>query len=423
MEKQPRGSLYAKNNRYYARIYYYIDGVRKSKDCRTEVEVGDPDTRKGRQNYRIATRKLAEMLSAFEVASSAITLNNKNQMFADAVKDWMDRQRGLKPASTVAGYQKAANDVMLYFGEISPVRTVDLTSAMVEHYIAWERKRRQPDYEGKYKRRSAYADGSGIENTIKHRTTLIRSVLRDAQRDGIVDRNVASSREGYINLPTPQQRMFQVLSETEAGHLLQCLEEEPLWFQVAVHLALLLALRREEVIGICESSIDWANQRIDVTKTVTQQSLDGKSIITEKPSTKGKKIKSLKLISPLGRLIRELMDEHKQNKIIFGDSYDHTYDGYLIRYPDGKRVPPDSLSRRFYNFVRKHGLKEVRFHDLRHSCASILYAMGVDLLTIQEILGHANLSTTLLYTHIINDRRDQALEKMSGRLTGENDKT
>jgi integrase len=387
------------------------------------VEVGDPDTRKGRQNYRIATQKLAEMLSAFELASNANILNNKNQMFADTVKDWMDRQRGLKPTSTIAGYQNAANDVMLYFGEVSPVRTVDLTSAMVEQYIAWERMRRQSDYEGKYKRRSAYADGSGVENTIKHRTTLIRSVLRDAQRDGVVDRNVASSREGYINLPTPQQRMFRVLSETEAGHLLRCLEEEPLWFQVAVHMALLIGLRREEVIGICESSIDWANQRIDVTKTVTQQSLDGKSIITEKPSTKGKKIKSVKLISPLDRLIRELIDEHKQNNIIIGDSYDHTYDGYLIRYPDGKRVPPDSLSQRFRNFVRKHGLKEVRFHDLRHSCASILYAMGVDLLTIQEILGHANLSTTLIYTHIINDRRDQALEKMSGRLTGENDKT
>lgn len=422
MEKQPRGSLYTKNNRYYARVYYYVDGVRKSKDCKTEVEVGKPNTREGKRNYRIATQKLAEVLSVFELASSAKISDKQNQMFSDAVSDWVERQRGLKPASTIAGYQKAANDVMIYFGEVSPVRTIDLTSSMVEHYISWERQRRQPDYEGQYKRRSAYADGSGVENTIKHRTTLIRSVLRDAQRDGIVNRNVASSRESHIDLPSPQQRGFNVLSEAEAEHLLRCLADEPLWFQVAVHLALLLALRREEVIGACESAIDWANQRIDVTKTVTQQSLDGKNIITEKPSTKGKKVKSLKLISPLDQLIQELIDEHAKNKIIFGDSYDHTYDGYLIRYPDGKRVPPDSLTQRFHNFVRKHGLKEIRFHDLRHSCASILYAMGVDLLTIQEILGHANLSTTLIYTHIINDRRDQALEKMSDRLTRENDK-
>ena len=105
----------------------------------------------------------------------------------------------------------------------------------------------------------------------------------------------------------------------EAERLLRCLADEPLWFKAAVYLALLLALRREEVIGACESAIDWANQRIDVTKTVTQQSLDGKSVITEKPSTKGKKVKSLKLISPLDQLIQELIDEHAKNKIIFGN--------------------------------------------------------------------------------------------------------
>lgn len=238
MEKQPRGSLYTKNNRYYARVYYYVDGVRKSKDCKTEVEVGKPNTREGKRNYRIATQKLAEVLSVFELASSAKISDKQNQMFSDAVSDWVERQRGLKPASTIAGYQKAANDVMIYFGEVSPVRTIDLTSSMVEHYISWERQRRQPDYEGQYKRRSAYADGSGVENTIKHRTTLIRSVLRDAQRDGIVNRNVASSRESHIDLPSPQQRGFNVLSEAEAEHLLRCLADEPLWFQVAVHLAL-----------------------------------------------------------------------------------------------------------------------------------------------------------------------------------------
>ena len=71
--------------------------------------------------------------------------------------------------------------------------------------------------------------------------------------------------------------------------------------------------------------------------------------------------------------------------------------------------------------MKKHNLKPIRFHDLRHSCASILYANGVDILTIQKILGHAQLSTTLFYTHILDDRQDSALFQMGQQIMGETD--
>ena len=70
------------------------------------------------------------------------------------------------------------------------------------------------------------------------------------------------------------------------------------------------------------------------------------------------------------------------------------------------------VTSKFRNFLKKNGLKQIRFHDLRHSCASILYANGTDLLTIQEILGHAQLTTTIMYTHKLSDRKNTALVKM-----------
>ena len=85
---------------------------------------------------------------------------------------------------------------------------------------------------------------------------------------------------------------------------------------------------------------------------------------------------------------------------------------------DGKLVSPNALTNRFDRFMKKHNLKPIRFHDLRHSCASILYANGVDILTIQKILGHAQLSTTYMYTHIINDQQHLALSQMSGQIMG-----
>lgn len=72
----------------------------------------------------------------------------------------------------------------------------------------------------------------------------------------------------------------------------------------------------------------------------------------------------------------------------------------------------ECLTQHFSLFIKKHNYKDIRFHDLRHSCASILFANGTDLLTIQEILGHAQLTTRIMYTHKISDRKTAALAQM-----------
>lgn len=87
-----------------------------------------------------------------------------------------------------------------------------------------------------------------------------------------------------------------------------------------------------------------------------------------------------------------------------------------MRYQDGKIVPPNTITRHFQIFLSKNNLKKIRFHDLRHSCASLLFASGVDILTIQEILGHAQLTTTIAYTHKISDNKSKALTQMSNQF-------
>jgi len=233
-----------------------------------------------------------------------------------------------------------------------------------------------------------------------------------------VERNVASARDCHISLPSPQHNLFPILTKGEANRMMRLIKGEELWFQVAVAMGLLIGLRRSEVIGSRESDINWETACITISQTVTQQTVDGKNVITVKPFTKNRSPKVLDLVLELNGLVKLLIEENRKNAELFGDSYDHTWDGYLIRYADGKLVSPNALTNRFDSFVRKHNLKPIRFHDLRHSCASFLYANGVDLLTIQQILGHAQLSTTVMYTHIINDQQHTALSQMSGQIMG-----
>lgn len=412
MEKELRGTLYKKNEHYYARVYYYVEGKRKSKDYKTGIEVGSPSTRKGKQNERLANQKLAELLANFRIPGVINVEDLKEQMLTETLTNWLEYQKGARSASTIAGYQWAANDLLLYFGEIAPVRTVDLTSEMVERYQNWERMRRSPGYKGEHKKKTMYSDGSGIENTVKHRTTMLRSVLQYAKRAGMVDRNVASNRDSYVDFPNPQRHEFQVLTPEEAQKMLECLEHEELWFKVVVILALLFGLRRSEIIGIRICDIDITQGIIRISHAVTQQTIDNKNVLSANPFTKNKKAKEFELEQYLIRILNELIRDQKKNEQVFGKSYDRTWDGYLFRHVDGKLIFPNMVTSKFRNFLKKNGLKQIRFHDLRHSCASILYANGTDLLTIQEILGHAQLTTTIMYTHKLSDRKNSALVKM-----------
>ena len=416
MRKPISGTVYKGKKYYYARVYYYVGDQRKCKEYPTHVLIDDTTKRKAERQKRSAEKVLYEIISTFVIPGTDTITSPDDMLFTDCIKEWFAHQRGSKPKSTLAGYQHVVNDLLLYFGTICPVKVQELTPVHIEKYLAWERTRRQPDYCGEHKKVSKYADGRGIENTVMHRYTIIRAVLQYAKRAGIVDRNVASKRDCQIDAPRPQQNEFNVLSIEEGHALLAKISTEPLWFQISITIALLLGLRRSEIIGLRISDIDLVHRRLVVSNTVTQQTLDNENTVIAKPFTKNRKVKSFKISPSFVRLFEQLIEGQRKNSQIFGKSYDNTWDGYLIRYDDGKLVSPNALTNAFRQFITKHGHKEIRLHDLRHSCASILYANGTDLRTIQEILGHAQLSTTLIYTHTIYDRKNEALETMSNQL-------
>ena len=84
-----------------------------------------------------------------------------------------------------------------------------------------------------------------------------------------------------------------------------------------------------------------------------------------------------------------------------GNSYNYAHDGYVFVDEMGDRIKPNWLTVTFPDFVEKHGLPRMRFHDLRHSCASLLLVNGVPLKRIQEWLGRSDFSTTAnIYAHL-----------------------
>jgi integrase len=92
-------------------------------------------------------------------------------------------------------------------------------------------------------------------------------------------------------------------------------------------------------------------------------------------------------------VLLKLKERQDENRKLFGKEYQKS--DYIFKYADGTLFRPDSATRSFQRVLKNHGLAQMRFHDLRHSTASIMYEMGCDVKEIQYWLGHADIETTL----------------------------
>ena len=115
--------------------------------------------------------------------------------------------------------------------------------------------------------------------------------------------------------------------------------------------------------------------------------------------------------------IRGVSSNHSQNSFSYGAAYCEDWANYIFRDADGRLIRPNRLTERYGKFLQKNGLKKIRLHDLRHTCASLLYAEGVSAKVIQETLGHKQLSTTMeTYTHLFGHEKNEAVAALSAKL-------
>ena len=135
---------------------------------------------------------------------------------------------------------------------------------------------------------------------------------------------------------------------------------------------------------------------------MTSVQLNGKTQIIEQDSAKTKSsMRTLPLVGSFREYFLQVKEAQELNKKVCGNCYNYEYDGYVFVDELGERMKPDYLTSQFPAFIQRHGLRKMRFHDLRHSCASLLLANGVPLKQIQGWLGHSDFSTTAnIYAHL-----------------------
>ena len=232
--------------------------------------------------------------------------------------------------------------------------------------------------------------------TVIHYHAIIYSALKYAVKTDMLVQNVADK------VDRPKKNSFQpvFLSAEEMQKMFEVLRSTKLELPVLV--AAFYGFRRGEVLGLKWDAVDFERETISVIRTVTTITVDGKQTEIEQQSAKTKSsLRTLPLIGSFREYFLQVKEAQELNKQICGNCYNHEYDGFVFVDELGERMRANYLTSAFPKFLEDHGLRRMRFHDLRHSCASLLLANGVPLKQIQEWLGHSDFSTTAnIYAHL-----------------------
>lgn len=159
-------------------------------------------------------------------------------------------------------------------------------------------------------------------------------------------------------------------------------------------------LRRSEIIGLRVSAFDFDNNSFVINHVAIQNNgKNNKEKVYFRDKTKSKKgHRNLPLFPIIKEAVIAKLERIERNKEIFGDSYNHKYDGYICVQDNGDLIQPAFFTKRFKKIIKKNKLKKITPHGLRHSIATLLHLEGIDIRDLQDWLGHESITSTNRYT-------------------------
>lgn len=363
------GHLTLKNGKYYAVLNYKnAGGQRKTK----WISLGLPE--KG--NKRKAEAELARLRAEFEPPKEVGDLSS-DMLFADYLLEWLEIAKGRLAVATYSSYAAMIKKPVGPYFRQRNLTLRELEARHLQMFYSEMLRKVKP-------------------NTVIHYHAIIHSALKYAVKTDMLVQNVADK------VDRPKKNSFQpvFLSAEEMQKMFEVLRGTKLELPVLV--AAFYGFRRGEVLGLKWDAIDFERGTISVIRTVTTITLDGKQTEIEQQSAKTKSsLRTLPLIGSFREYFLQVKEAQELNKQVCGNCYNHEYDGFVFVDELGERMRANYLTSAFPKFLEDHGLRRMRFHDLRHSCASLLLANGVPLKHIQEWLGHSDFTTTAnIYAHL-----------------------
>jgi integrase len=246
--------------------------------------------------------------------------------------------------------------------------------------------------------------------TIRYVHAVMRRALKQAVMRGLIPRNVA---EG-ASLPGLGREEAPYLTPEHVKSLLGAAKGDRL--EALYVVAVSCGLRQGELLGLRWEEVDLEGHRLTVRRQV-QRSRDGSGLIFV--PTKGKKSRTIRLASATVEVLKSHRErqakEVRSAKGLWRDP------GLVFASTIGTPLDPSNLvDRSFKPLLGRAGLPDVRFHDLRYACATLLLSEGVPVKVVQEVLGHSSAPVTMhVYSYVLPDMQEKAAAAMDELLSDE----
>ena len=332
---------------------------------------------------------------------------------------------------------------------LDKINLTDLTKEQIENllfadylklYLPYTRKRKKPiedttyaSYEGNIKSPiGPYFREQGIKlkdldardiqefydiqlqrvtaNTVIHYHAIIRLALTFARKNGWISENPIDE----VDKPEKNHYVGKFYSADELSKVFKLTKDTNL--EVPVLMGGFYGLRRSECVGLRWSAIDLTNNVFYINHTVTTPRVNGKLKIVAKDRAKTKSsLRALPLDMAFKERLLVIKERQEMYRKKFKRSYSKEWLDYVMVDELGGLIMPNYVTSAFKRLLTKNDLRPIRFHDLRHTSASLLLNNGVQLKDIQMWLGHSDFSTTAnIYAHLDASSKTASLAAIAG---------
>ncbi len=374
------GNLQVKNDKYYAVINLYENGKRKQKWICSGLAVKGNKTK--------AEKFLREQIAYYESREGVIS---SDMLFSEYVKIWLEESKKTVDEVTYQGYELLANSHIIPYFQIKDIPLQKVDKNLIQNYINEKAKNGRLDGKGGLSTRS-----------LKLHKNIINQTLKEALKNGLITVNPCQ----FVTLPAMNRREPTFYTASQVDTLLSVSKDDPLYLLIKITAT--YGLRRSEVLGLQWNSINFETDTIQIAHTVVKV-----QTVVQKNKTKNQSsYRGFPLVPEIKQLLLEERARQEKNKKEFKKAY--TDSPYVFVWSDGKPFTPDFVTHHFERIIKKNNLPYIRFHDLRHSCASILLSQGFTLKDVQEWLGHSDIKMTAnVYGHLDIERKKSIAEAMA----------